>query len=91
MSAVFYMYAPYRSVDVWVRGALPEAAAFVFYPIIFYNLDQYLVTRAQKHLWYLVLFLALLVTTHNLSFIMFAPFLGLWCIIHWARTRDFSA
>lgn len=32
VSALFYVYAPYRAVDVWVRGALPEAWAFVFFP-----------------------------------------------------------
>jgi len=36
VSALFYVYAPYRAVDVWVRGALPEALAFIFFPLILY-------------------------------------------------------
>src|SRR3989344_1932023 len=30
VSGILYIYAPYRAVDVWVRGALPEALSFVF-------------------------------------------------------------
>lgn len=32
--AIFYTYAPYRSVDAYVRGALAEAFSFVFLPLI---------------------------------------------------------
>src|SRR5581483_131743 len=28
LSSILYLYAPYRAVDVWVRGALPEAFSF---------------------------------------------------------------
>ena len=44
ISGLFYVYAPYRAVDVWVRGALPESLAFVFYPLILLMLDFYLET-----------------------------------------------
>jgi hypothetical protein len=78
VTAVFYIYAPYRAVDVWVRGALPEALSFIFYPLIFLTLDNYLDTRKSLWLAGLVLSLSALITTHNLSFFMFAPFLLLY-------------
>lgn len=71
VSAVFYVYAPYRAVDVWVRGALPEALAFVFFPLIILAIEE------KKKLWF-SLTLALLILTHNLSVVMFLPFVVLW-------------
>lgn len=35
---VLYMFAPYRFVDLYVRGALGEHVAFIFLPLIFYFL-----------------------------------------------------
>ena len=37
LSAVFYIWAPYHSVDVFVRGAMNEAWAFVWFPLIFWS------------------------------------------------------
>ncbi|MEK7188709.1 MAG: hypothetical protein AAB685_02560, partial [Patescibacteria group bacterium] len=41
VSAVLYLYAPYRAVEVWVRGALPEALSFVLFPLILLCIDKY--------------------------------------------------
>lgn len=77
VSAIFYVYAPYRAVDVWVRGNLSESLAFVFYPLILYALEK-------KKPILLSLSLAGLITTHNLSLFMFAPFL----VIFWIALRN---
>lgn len=80
VSAVFYVYAPYRAVDVWVRGALPESLAFVFFPLIILFLTRYIREEKFTSLLLLALFLAILLITHNLSFLMFIPFLAIWTI-----------
>src|SRR5260221_3208180 len=36
VAAIAYSYAPYHSVDVYVRGALPEFWSFVFIPAVFW-------------------------------------------------------
>lgn len=90
VSAILYMYAPYRSVDVWVRGALNESLALVFYPLIFYNLDQFISTRRQRNLWVLVVSMSMLITTHNLSVVMVAPFLAIWWLVRTIRAREFK-
>ncbi len=92
VSAVFYMYAPYRSVDVWVRGALPEALSFVFFPLLFYFLDRYLLLKKTKYLLFLSLTFALLIINHNLSTYMITPFLGFFWLFYAVRSRSwFSA
>ena len=87
VSALFYVYAPYRAVDVWVRGALSEAYSFVFLPVIFLSLDTFLQTRSRKSFFWLTLSLTGLLITHNLSFLMLAPFLGIWIVFRlWGKS-----
>lgn len=78
ISAVVYLYAPYRAVDVWVRGALPEAVSFIFYPLIILFLEKYLKTNKKSNLLLFGLSVSLLIINHNLSFILFLPFLVIW-------------
>lgn len=73
MSPVLYMYAPYRVVDVWVRGALPEALSFVLFPLIILSVEK-------KNLFYFSLLVFVLIITHNLSFVMFLPLILVWII-----------
>ena len=73
ISSVIYLYAPYRAVDVWVRGALPEALAFVLFPLILLSVEK------KSLVWFTVL-LSILILTHNLSLVMFLPILIFWLI-----------
>ncbi len=77
-SALVYTYAPYRAVDVWVRGALPEALAFVFFPLIIYFFNDFVLRKSTKSLILFSVSFAGLILTHNLSALMFAPFLAVW-------------
>lgn len=78
ISALIYMYAPYRAVDVWVRGALPEALGFVFLPLIWLCVDQFILKHKYRYLYWLIVLVAGLIITHNLSALMFAPFVLIW-------------
>ena len=78
LSALVYTYAPYRAVDVWVRGALPEAFAFIFFPLIIYFFNDFVLHRKYKSLILFSVFFACLILTHNLSALMFSIFLLIW-------------
>ncbi len=80
VSGVLYIYAPYRALDVWVRGALPEALSFVLFPLVILFLDKFLDKERIKDGIVFSLFIAALVLTHNLSFILFLPVLIAWII-----------
>lgn len=73
ISGIIYVYAPYRAVDVWVRAALPEALAFILFPLIILSIEK-------KSLTGFSVLLSLLVLTHNLSLVMFMPILIVWII-----------
>lgn len=73
ISSTLYIYAPYRAVDVWVRGALPEALSFAIFPLIILAIEN-------GSVFWFAIFTTVLVLTHNLSLVMFAPFVIVWVI-----------
>ncbi len=80
LSAILYTYAPYKAVDMYVRGALSETWAFVFFPLIFYFSARLSKKISYKNFVFLALSLAGLFLTHNVTTLMFLPFFALWCI-----------
>lgn len=78
LAAVLYTYAPYKAVDMYVRGSLSETWAFIFFPLIFYS--SLLLARqfSLKNCTFLGFSLAGLFLTHNVTTIMFLPFLSIW-------------
>jgi len=65
-AAVIYSYFPYRLFDVYQRGSLGEAVAFIFLPLIFYFLDRKKIVIAS-------IFTACLITSHNVVAFLFFP------------------
>src|SRR3989338_1341226 len=78
VSGIIYLYAPYRAVDVWVRGAPPEALAFLLSPAIILFFNNYLSSKKTKDLILFSVLFAVLINVHNLSALMLSPFLVLW-------------
>jgi len=74
VSAVLYIYSPYRFLDVYVRGSIGESLAFVFFPLIFLSLFH----LKQKGLSFRYLplgaiALAGLIMSHNIMAMLFLP------------------
>lgn len=87
ISSVFYVYAPYRAVDVWVRGALPEAVSFIVFPLVFWSFNNFIIFENWKALALFSLSLATLASLHNLSFLMFVLFFSVWIIYSLISSR----
>lgn len=88
VAALIYTYAPYRAVDIYVRGALPEAFGFVYFPLIVLFFNEYLKTRQLWKLLMVGLFSSLLVTTHNLSAFMFLFWFVIWGTYKLIQTKS---
>lgn len=75
ISAILYGFAPYRFVDLYVRGALGEHVAFIFAPLI--CLGLWMVAKNSKHqsLWSLVASFSVagLLLSHNAVSLMLLP------------------
>ncbi|MEK7536300.1 MAG: hypothetical protein AAB559_00775 [Patescibacteria group bacterium] len=71
--ATLYVYAPYRALEIFVRGTIGEIVAFVFFPIILYSV-------IKKKPYFLALSFAGLILSHNIMAYMFMPFLLVFII-----------
>jgi hypothetical protein len=78
LSACLYMYAPYRAVDIWVRGTIPESLSFILFPLIIYKIETFLAKNNKRDLFWISIIFSLLILNHNLSVILFLPFLLIW-------------
>lgn len=77
-TASFYILAPYRALDIYVRGALAESFSFVWLPLILWSFFK--LQKTQKPIFATVssIFLALLVISHNLIFMPFMLLLPIY-------------
>ena len=105
VSALFYTYAPYHSVDFYVRGAMNEFWAMALYPAIFWTSYRLILSsRAEsrdpstlvgmtpwKWITWLSLSVAGLMLSHNPMLMIFAPALVVWCLFWVIKLKAFSA
>lgn len=66
LSAVIYMFVPYRAVELYVRGSLPELLVLMWLPLIFLSLFNWLDTAKFRHGMLYSIFLSLLILSHNI-------------------------
>lgn len=77
LSAVAYAYLPFRSSDVYSRGAMGESWAFVFLPLIVLFVIKFLRDPKRKPFIAASISLSLLFITHNVTTLTFGPLLAL--------------
>ena len=80
VAAIFYIYAPYHALDLYVRGALAEFYSFVFLPAIFWSTFKLVKEKSKKWLIINTVFLCFLLLSHNLITIIFLPFYFIYAI-----------
>ncbi|CAG0936607.1 hypothetical protein TFLX_05488 [Thermoflexales bacterium] len=86
LAAVAYMYAPFHFVNVYVRGdSLSEFYAFIFFPLILWSIDR--IFESVRHWPLLALSYGGLILTHNVSALIFSPFIVLYALIHLLKSK----
>src|SRR3989344_4308558 len=66
VASAFYIFLPYRALDIYVRGALAESFSFVWLPLILWSFYKLITTSKLIYIFLSAIFLALLVGTQNL-------------------------
>jgi len=89
ISALLYGFAPYRFVDMYVRGAIGEHVAFIFPPLICFFIHKQ--ALGQKGRWYpgllwLSLSIAGLILSHNAISILFFPTFLIYALFEFYTT-----
>jgi hypothetical protein len=93
LSAAFYIWAPYHSVDVYVRGAMNEAWALIWFPSVLLSIYKLIHTDKKGRLkWtiYFALSAFALLTSHNLMVLIFAPVALVWTLFWIVRTKNWN-
>lgn len=67
-AAIFYITAPYRALDVYIRGAMAESFTFVWLPLVFWGVYKVTKDPKMKSSVFLAIALSFLMLTHNLIF-----------------------
>ncbi len=85
-SAVLYMFAPYRALDIYVRGAIAESFAIAIIPLILYFGLKISKEFNNKNFLGLAFSLTILLTSHTILSTLFLPvILTFFIIIFWGR------
>lgn len=66
--SLFYLFAPYHFLDLYVRGSIGELWALVWLPAILWGLEKRSLVSTS-------LFFGLLILSHNILALVFTPFL----------------
>jgi hypothetical protein len=92
LAAVAYTVAPFHLVNVYVRGdSLSEFAAFAFYPLILLGLERLAADPSWGRMVLPSTSYAGLVLTHNVSALIFSPFILFYVVILVVRSGVPSA
>lgn len=79
--AILYVYAPYRAVDLYVRGALGEIVSFIFLPVILLSIIKLKKTKSLRWVGIGAIATSSLVLSHNITAYMFMVFIALFLLM----------
>jgi len=86
VSATAYTLAPYRAVNLYVRGALSEAWAMMALPWVLLGIVM-VIRKERAGLWIFLGGLLTLFLSHNLTTLMFVPISGVFAVCYWLSQR----
>ena len=93
VAGMLYMYAPYRFLNMYVRGSTAEHLAFVMLPLLFMFTELIAEGSRRKQTLHSVLggiAYALLLLSHNITAFIFTIILGLFMLFHLLISRRVS-
>ena len=88
LSAIFYSLAHYHALDFYVRGAMGEMWALMFFPAILWASIRLYEKANIFNLTLFAIFLAGLATSHNLSLMIFIPVTIIWLTFLYIKKRN---
>lgn len=99
IGSIFYVYATYHAVEIYVRGDLTEYFAYSLFPFLFWGIYKiYLSIFKKENLFKTWIYFSissfsyfLIVITHNLSAVIISPFILLFVIILFFKNRSIKS
>lgn len=92
VSSIFYVWAPYHSVDAYVRGAMNESWALIWFPLILWISYKLIKEKDKLGRWMIALSLSWtgLLLSHNLMVLIFTPVFAGWCLLFWLKDKNWK-
>ncbi|MDO8486506.1 MAG: 6-pyruvoyl-tetrahydropterin synthase-related protein [Candidatus Staskawiczbacteria bacterium] len=78
VAGVLYLFAPYRALDLYVRGAVAESFALAIAPLMFYFSYKLIKENRFKNFLGFLLSLSAFLMCHNIMTMLFLPVLIVW-------------
>lgn len=88
LAATLYMFAPYRALDIYVRGAVAESFSIAIIPLILYFAFKLTKQNLPRFKIGLALSFAAFLTSHNIMTLLFLPVISTLLLI-WFWKREF--
>ncbi len=94
LAAVLYMFAPYRFVNLYVRGAIGEHVSFTFIPFILFFITRIFFNKKKSlrsilpDLICVSVFTAFLILSHNALSILFLVFAAFYTLVLFYSIRE---
>lgn len=87
VGGILYMYAPYRFVDLYVRGDIGEHIAFIFIPFVCWGFYKLFQTGKGRYVLFSSAVFALLILSHNAISLMILPVLLGYALYLWWQKK----
>lgn len=81
-AAIFYTFAPYRFVDIYIRGSVGEVWALAWFPAFLWAITLLVQKKKTKYAVLAGIFFALTIFSHNILGLMFAVFGGTYVFFY---------
>lgn len=91
IAATSFTLAPYRAIDLYIRGAIGEVWAIAAFPWVLWSIDQWFANKKKIDFQY-VGWTTFLFLSHNLMTMFFAPVMGAYILLKWIfdKNRKFA-
>lgn len=81
VSAVLYLFAPYRALDSYVRGAVGEGFALAIIPFVFYFYLKLITSKNKQYFILATITTGLFFVSHNIMTLIFAQLIIIWVLL----------
>lgn len=85
--AIFYMYAPYHAVQIYVRGSVGEYYGYALLPFIIWALFRLIKNGRKRYFALFVLSFTAILLSHNILAFLVTPMLGAFTILVLFRNK----
>lgn len=73
LAALFYIVAPFRLVDLYIRGSIGESISLALFPMLFYFSLKYILNPNAVRMLICSFIFAFLILSHNIMALVFFP------------------